>query len=168
VTQADALITAQARARIGAEIARSTGTVSKKEFQRFAAAVGDHNPLYFDRAYAQRHGYRDVVAPPMFLPYAVQGVVSLMDLRQDGTPCDDLLRDIPLPACRRRMAGGETWRFEEPIYDGDVITAIRCIEDIREKQGRSGGFVLILVRTTYLRSDQRLVAQSVTSHIARP
>src|SRR5690242_10561939 len=40
--------------------------VSRVKIAEFAAAIGDRNPLYRDRAEAQAAGYPDVIAPPTF------------------------------------------------------------------------------------------------------
>jgi acyl dehydratase len=166
-TAAESLIPPEASKLIGGEQARATGIVEKKQFQRWAAAVKDRNPLYFDAGFARTHGYRDVVAPPLYVQYVTLGVSDLATLRPDGTPGGQA-GDIPLPGCPRRMAGGEDWRFYEPVYDGDVITAVRRVEDITEKSGRSGRFVLVTWLTAYRSSDDVLVAEARSSMIARP
>jgi acyl dehydratase len=66
------------------------------------------------------------------------------------------------------MAGGENWQFHAPLYDGDVITATRRIEDITEKSGRSGRFVLVTWLASYRNQDGELVAEARSSMIARP
>lgn len=40
--------------------------VSRVKIREFAAAIGDHNPLYRDQEAAQAAGYPDVIAPPTF------------------------------------------------------------------------------------------------------
>jgi hydroxyacyl-ACP dehydratase HTD2-like protein with hotdog domain len=66
------------------------------------------------------------------------------------------------------MGGGESIKFYEPVYDGDMLTSVRVIENIEEKHGRSGAFVLVTSRTTYTRQDGTVVAEAVSSMIARP
>jgi len=95
------------------------------------------------------------------------GITDLDALRPDGTPGGGA-GDIPLPACPRRMAGGENWQFHAPLYDGDVITATRRIEDITEKSGRSGRFVLVTWLASYRNAGGELVAEARSSMIARP
>ena len=102
MTAETSLIPDEARARIGSETARASGRVVKQEFQRWAAAVKDRNPLYFDADFARAHGYRDVIAPPLYVQYVTLGVTDLATLRPDGTPGGQA-GDIPLPACPRRM-----------------------------------------------------------------
>lgn len=164
----ESLIDDDSLALIGTEVSRATGTVVKRDFQRWAAAVGDRNPLYFDEEYARAQGYRDVVMPPLFLSYVTAGVMDLAQLRPDGIPLVSGTGVIPLPKCPRRMAAGDGITFLEPIYSGDEITAVRVLAGLDEKSGRSGRFVLIRFSTTYSRGDGAVVAQIAGSSIARP
>jgi acyl dehydratase len=161
------LIPPEASKVIGTVQSRSSGIVEKEQFQRWAAAVKDRNPLYFDVGFARAHGYRDVIAPPLYVQFVTLGVADLDALRPDGTPGtgDGVL---PLPSCPRRMAGGESWRFHAAVYDGDVITSTRQIVDIQEKNGRSGRFVLVTWLSVYTNQDGVVVAQARSSVIARP
>jgi len=167
MTAETSLIPDEAKAMIGSEAGRASGRVVKQEFQRWAAAVKDRNPLYFDADFARAHGYRDVVAPPLYVQYVTLGVTDQATLRPDGTPGGQS-GDIPLPHAPRRMAGGETWQFHAPLYDGDVITATRRVDDITEKHGRSGRFVLVTWLAEYRNQDDVIVAEARSSMIARP
>ncbi len=168
LSQAEALIGDDARAAIGMALNRSEGTVRRLEFQRFAAAVGENNPLYFDAEYARTQGYRDVVAPPMYIQYVGGTVVELGQLRPDGLTQRSGSGAVPLPQCPRRMAGGDDYTFHEPLYDGDVITTVRRLVGLEPKVGRSGPFVLMRFHTTVTRADGVLVAEAAGSLIARP
>jgi acyl dehydratase len=161
---AEALLTPEAAAMVGKSLPRLQGTVYRKEFQRWARAVNDHNPLYFDQAYAEANGYRALVMPPLFLRHVMHDAVRLEDLRADGTGGPAAL-DIPLPP--KRMAGGEQTTFHEVIYDGDVLTADGRLKDLMEKTGRSGSFVLARFETVYRNQDDVVVAISTHSQIAR-
>jgi len=161
----ESLITPEAEAMIGKEVGRQTAVVYPKEAQRFAAAVGDLNPLYFDDDAAKAQGYKGVIAPPMFLPQVLQGVTQLEALREDGVPIEGG-SDVPVKA-ERLMAGGEEYEFLDTLYPGDAITAETRIQNVEEKQGRSGRFVLITRETLYTNQDGTLVARGRFSLIAR-
>jgi len=167
MTAETSLIPDEAKAMIGSEAGRASGRVVKQEFQRWAAAVKDRNPLYFDADFARAHGYRDVVMPPMYLSHVTHGVADLDTLRPDGIPGGGG-GDLPLPHTPRRMAGGENITWHHPVYDGDELTSVRVIEKIEEKHGRSGDFVLVTSRTSYVNQDGVTVAEAVGSMIARP
>jgi acyl dehydratase len=164
------LVTQAARQAVGTVVAESSGTVVRRDFQRWAAAVADHNPLYFDDETARRHGYREAVAPPLYLQYVTSGVVALETLRPDGIPNGSGSASVvPLPGCTRWMAGGEHTSFFEPVYDGDRISSTRTITGVDEKHGRSGAFVLITSTIRYTRdADGVVVAESTITTIARP
>jgi acyl dehydratase len=162
------LIDDEARALIGAELERSEGVVVRRDFQRWAAAVGDHNPLYFDAGFARAHGHRDVVMPPMYIQHVTTGVVRLDQLRPDGIPEGSGSGALALPGCPRRMAGGEEIRFLAPAYPGDELTAVRRVAGLEQKSGRSGPFILVRLTSTYTRSDGELIAESTRFIIARP
>jgi acyl dehydratase len=161
----ESLITPEAEAMVGKQVGRQTAVVYAKEAQRFAAAVGDLNPLYFDDEAARAQGYKGVIAPPMFLPQVLQGVTQLDSLREDGVPLQGG-SDIPLRA-ERLMAGGEDYEFLSAFYPGDTITAETHIQNIEEKSGRSGRFVLITRETLYTNQDGDVVARGRFSVIAR-
>lgn len=65
------LIDPESASRVGTVAATATGEVQRRDWQRWAAAVGDDNPLWFDPDYARANGFRDIVCPPLFLQYAV-------------------------------------------------------------------------------------------------
>lgn len=163
----DTLIDAQSASQVGTVAATAVAEVNRREWQRWAAAVGDHNPLWFDPDYARAQGYRDVIAPPLFLQYAVLGVTPLDGLRPDGSS-GAASGSLAFPKAPRRMAGGESTTFHLPAYHGDEVEMVRTIESIVEKQGRSGSFVLVTWRTTYTNQRGELVAEATTSMIARP
>jgi acyl dehydratase len=167
-SEAEQLIGDEARAAIGSEVNRKVGTVTKRDFQRWAAAVGDRNPLYFDPEHAKSHGYRDVIAPPMYVAHLGDTVADLNELRPDGLTRTTGSGTISLPKCPRRMAGGDEMTFHHPIYPGDRITSVRRLVGLEPKTGRSGPFVLMRFRTTHTRDDGVLVAETLGSLIARP
>jgi acyl dehydratase len=163
----DSLVDAESAARVGTVAARATGELSRREWQRWAAAVGDHNPLWFDAEHARAHGYRDVTCPPLYLQYAVLGVTPLTQLRPDGSS-GAVSGSLAFPRAPRRMAGGESFAFHHPAYHHDEVEMIRTISSIVEKHGRSGRFVLVTWHTVYHNQNGALLAEATTSMIARP
>ena len=161
------LIDAETAARVGTVAATATGEVIRRDWQRWAAAVGDDNPLWFDPDYARANGYRDVVCPPLYLQYAILGVSTLSGLRPDGSS-GAVSGGLAFPKAPRRMAGGESTTFHLPAYHRDEIEMVRTIESVVEKEGRSGRFVLVTWHTVYRNQHDELVAEASTSMIARP
>jgi acyl dehydratase len=154
------------RELIGREADRRRAVVSTLEFQRWAAAVGDHNPLYFDADFARAHGYRDVVMPPLYIGNLMSGVRRLDDLRPDGSPASIGGLDVPIPH-ERRMAAGTTVESFRPVYGGDEVTAVTRLRDVASKDGRSGPFVLVEWHTRYTDQYGRAVAELTSGVILR-
>jgi acyl dehydratase len=153
-----------ASAQVGRVLAERTGVVCAQEFQRWAAAVGDLNPLYLDRDYARRHGHREVVSPPLFLSKVANGVSFLADLREDGLDRHNEL-DVPMPA--RRMAGGEDYSFFGPVYPGEEITMTRVLAGVEHKHGRSGEFLVFTIEETYVTGAAVTAGRMLRQVIAR-
>lgn len=166
-TDEPGLIDAESAARVGTIAATASGEVNRRDWQRWAAAVGDHNPLWFDPEYARAQGYRDIVCPPLYLQYAILGVTTLDEARPDGSS-GAVSGSLAFPRAPKRMAGGERTTFHGPAYHRDEIDMVRTIESIVEKQGRSGSFVLVTWQTLYHNQRRELIAEATTSMIARP
>ncbi|WP_127783175.1 MaoC family dehydratase N-terminal domain-containing protein [Rhodococcus sp. X156] len=167
MSEHDSLIPDEVAARVGTVASTATGAVVRRDWQRWAVAVKDHNPLYFDAEHARANGYADVICPPLYVQYAILGVTPIETLRVDGSS-GAASGNLAFPKCPKRMAGGENTTFLRPCYDGDVITSVRTIDSIVEKAGRSGRFVLVTWKTTYTNQRAELVAEATTSMIARP
>jgi acyl dehydratase len=161
------LIDAESASRVGTVAATATGEVNERDWQRWAAAIGDDNLLWFNTEYARAQGYRDIICPPLYLQYAILGVTPLDALRPDGSS-GAVSGSLAFPRAPKRMAGGESTTFHQPAYHRDEIEMVRTIESIVEKHGRSGRFVLVTWRTVYRNQRGELVAEATTSMIARP
>ncbi|MEZ5223728.1 MAG: MaoC family dehydratase N-terminal domain-containing protein [Ilumatobacteraceae bacterium] len=135
----------EARSLVGTS-ERGTLRVTALDFQRWAAAIGDHNPLWFDPEHARSKGHPDVVMPPLFLSRGIGNVTRLDVLRPDGIPAG-IDEQLPLPS--RRMAGEDAWEFRSWAHAGDELEWERVLVGLDEKQGRSGTFVSILWETTF-------------------
>lgn len=162
----ESLITDAARAMIGKPLGPPTsGEVAQRESQRYAYAVGDENPLYFDKAYARAAGYEGIITPPLFFEVVMRESVPLSALRTDGIAASRQA-SVPLKV-DRVMAGGQDIEFLQPIYPGDVLTAETRLSEITEKSGRSGPIVLVVRETTYTNQRGEVVVKSRTTGIVR-
>lgn len=113
------------------------GEITALMFQRYAIAVGDLNPIYFDDAAARAAGYPGIVAPPNFLtsvlgwePGPPEG-----ELQPDGTE-----EKLLTPEIRglRLMGGGHELTFGQPVRPGDVVTARRKLVDLYQREAKFG------------------------------
>lgn len=160
------LIPAETAARVGELVAGPTrATITAEGAQRYAQAVGDLNPVYFDEAAARSAGYRTLTIPPTYVAYALVKGRPLDAIGEDGLFVGE--RPIKLDV-GRIMFGGEEWDFVEPAHVGDVIEAETRLAAIDQKDGSKGPFVRITRETTYTRvPDGVVVARTRQIGIAR-
>ncbi len=95
--------------------------VSRVKISEFAAAIGDKNPLFHDRAAAQAAGHRDVIAPPTF--------AIVISMAGSGAALAD-------PALGLNYAmvvhGEQRFSYSRPFTAGDVVSGQVTITDIRD------------------------------------
>jgi acyl dehydratase len=99
--------------------------VGREKIREYANAVGETNPVYFDRQAATDAGFRDVVAPPMFAVVYSAGSV--------GPPIFDPEVGIDF---MRMVHGGQEFAWSEPVCAGDTITTQTTFKDFSERDGR--------------------------------
>ena len=159
------LIPSESLARVGEVLAGPvTVPIDRREAQRYAYAVGDENPLYFDEKAAHAAGYRTITVPPLFITHALVLPKPASTLREDGLYEDTTSFQLEVS---RMMFGGEEWDFIEPVCVGDEITATTRLADLDQKEGSKGPFVRLVRETTFVNQDEQVVARSRQIGIAR-
>jgi acyl dehydratase len=126
--------------------------VGKEKIAEYARAVGEVNPVYFERAAAREAGFRDVPAPPMFAVVYSSGSVApaLFD------------PDVGINFAMM-VHGGQEFEWGEPVCSGDVITTTTTVKDISEKGGM-GFYVFESVSTN---QDGQEVVRGTWTNIVR-
>jgi acyl dehydratase len=100
--------------------------VGKEKIAEYARAVGEDNPVYFDREQARAAGFRDIPAPPMFAVVYAMGSVG------PGLFDPDVGIDFAM-----MVHGGQEFAWGEPVCSGDTISTATTVKDIFEKDGKS-------------------------------
>jgi acyl dehydratase len=100
--------------------------VGKEKIREYAMAVGEENPVYYDRAVAKEAGLRDIPAPPMFAVVYSAGSVGAAVL--DPEVGINIMMMVH---------GGQEFVWGEPVCAGDTITTETEVADIYEKEGRA-------------------------------
>ncbi|ASN06160.1 MaoC family dehydratase N-terminal domain-containing protein [Virgibacillus necropolis] len=125
--------------------------VEKRHLRKFAEAIGDANPLYFDEEYASNTPYGGLVAPPTF-PMAVGA---------NGG-------DLPLELDTRRMLHGEQeFIYYYPIRPGDRLECQMKVADLYEREGKSGSMQFLVLDTEMKNEEGKTAAISRTNIIYR-
>ena len=102
--------------------------VEKGAIRRFAEALGDPDPVYYDEAAARAAGHTRIPAPPTF-PSSLRPP----DIRE-GMGVD----------MRRLLHGEQTFELRRPLYAGDRLRVYARVADVSEKAGK-GGVMDVLV-----------------------
>lgn len=134
---------------LGRRSAPAVHEIEKGAIRRFAAAIGDPNPLYDDEDFAVARGFRSLIAPPTFA----------FTLR----PGSDVRADLALD-WRNVLHGEQRFRYRRPITAGDRVRVEAELVDLYEKRGSSGSMTFVVVDTTGHLDGGKLLyeARSVT------
>ena len=111
--------------KIGKEYPAFEYEVGREKIREYANAVGEGGQVHQDRAAAQEAGYRDVVAPPMFVVVYSAGAMAPAIL--DPEIGINLMLMVH---------GGQEFVWGEPVCAGDTITTRATVKDMYEKDGR--------------------------------
>ena len=126
--------------------------VGREKIREYARAVGEENPVYFEREDARAAGFRDVAAPPMFAVVYAMGSV--------GPAIFDPEVGINFAMM---VHGGQEFVWGEPVCSGDTISTVTTVQDIFEKGGR-GFYVFESVSTNQAGQE---VARGTWTNIVR-
>jgi acyl dehydratase len=118
---------------IGAEMQEFPIAVGKDMIRKFAAAISETNPVYYDEAAAHAAGHPGLLAPPSF-----GFTIHLLHPQPFDFPKMGLEPS-------RMLHAEQTFIYSAPIFAGDVIRIRTRITDLREKKG--GALEFISMRT---------------------
>ncbi|GAA3554579.1 MaoC family dehydratase N-terminal domain-containing protein [Amycolatopsis ultiminotia] len=126
--------------------------VSREKIREFADAIGDANPLFHDSEAARAAGHPDVLAPPTFLTLLnlpkINGIVSDPALGLDYS---------------RMVHGDQGFRYERPVYAGDVLEIAARIDSIMARAGND----FINLRAEITDADGKLVCATRAQLVVR-
>jgi len=158
----DSTVSEDVLAMIGVEKVRHY-VVTKRDIKRFAQAIGETNPIYFDENYAKSTKYGVVLAPPLFCQIFTFEDVPPDQLPNDGSPTEI---DVPIPA-QRTVGGASSYEIFQRVKVGDQITAKSMLTDVFTKQGKSGKLYFVVIETEFSDQEKKLVAKETATYIKR-
>lgn len=116
--------------------------VEKGAIRRFAEALGDYNPIYYDEDYARASGFTSVVAPPTFPCSFHTGA----DLRE--------LLGVPL---RTLLNAEASFEYERPIVAGDRLLVTSRVAEVQERPSSTGKMEVAVLEDEGRDEEGRLV-----------
>jgi hypothetical protein len=134
--------------------------LERDTLRRFAQAIIDADPTYFDDAHAATTKFGQVVAPPLYPVHAFRLPPGSPD------PLDALCRDpqadgsqgsmglgfglppVEMPY-RRLLNGGNDIEFFRALCVGEKVVGHPRYVDVTLKQGRSGPMLVVTIETRF-------------------
>jgi len=139
-------------------IGQSLGTrifeVEKGAIRKFADAVDDRNPLYWDEEYARSSRYGSIIAPPGFFGWPTQGGGL-----ETGAVMAKVLNAVFESGMMRVLDGGIEFDFYIPVRAGDTLIVYGQFVDARERTGKTGKMLFLTMEQTYLNQNGDMVAK---------
>jgi acyl dehydratase len=171
------VITDEVRALIGTRCQTTNwDLVERSEVRRFAQAIMDPDPIYWDDEEARRRGYPGVVAPPLFPLYAFRFPPYSQDALAAAALDDNFhgaaflprfgLPDIPVPQ-KGLLNGGNDIEFFRYACIGDRLSAESELLDIYEKTGSSGQMVFVEMSMVFSNQNGEVLLRNKQIEIRR-
>lgn len=113
---------------IGKRSAKVKNVVERGAVKKFAEAIGDRNPIYWDEETGKRSRYGRNIAPPTFPRVFDYGVIEGLKLPAKGL-----------------IHGEQRFHYERPLFVGEELYCYAEVKDYYEKQSSMGllGFLVI-------------------------
>ncbi len=145
----------------------TTFVVEPLQAQRFAHAIGDLNPIYFDEAAARAAGLPGRVAPPTFVPSLHVWDVGSPEaaLRADGV--DPGRFPGPIHRDAALLGGGQELDFVRPVRLGETLVARPRVVEHHVRETRAGPLTFVVVETRYTDLDGEVALLARDTLIAR-
>jgi acyl dehydratase len=128
--------------------------VEPSRLKLFANAIGETDPVFFDRSVAKAAGYKDAMVPPTFL--------WCLELTREN-PLDTL--DLLGIDIAKILHGEQSFRYFNSAHAGDTLTYKAHIADIYDK--KKGQLEFVVRETRIINQDDVPVAELRTTLIVR-
>lgn len=114
--------------QIGKQSNKVSNTVERGSVKKFAEAIGDLHPIYFDEKTGKNSRFGRNIAPPTFPRVFDYGEIAGLKLPNKGL-----------------IHGEQTYHYERPLLVGEEIVCYSIVKNYFEKKGNHGdmGFLVI-------------------------
>ena len=130
----------------GRESKPAINEVEKGAIRRFAEAIGETNPIYFEEAAARAAGYRSVVAPPTFPTTLRAG--------------SDLREGLMLSPGKHLLQAEQNFEYARPIVAGDRLTVRSKIVEVAQRATPSGLTDVVVIEDEGRDAENEVVYRS--------
>jgi acyl dehydratase len=114
--------------QVGKRSTRVKNVVERGAVKKFAEAIGDLHPIYFDEETGRNSRFQNNIAPPTFPRTFDYGVIEGLNLPNKGL-----------------IHGEQTFHYERPLMVGEEILCYSEVKKYFEKKGNFGemGFLVL-------------------------
>ena len=138
--------------------------VEKGAIKKYAHAIDDHNPLYWDDEYAKNSRYGSIVAPPGFFGWPTRWTGNMPAITKLA---ENLVSALRQAGYTRLLDGGIEYEFFCPVRAGDILAVLSRIIRITGRETKSGNLVFSVIEGTYTNQSGDLVAKARQTFINR-
>ena len=154
---------------IGQSVDISVFEVEKEPIRRFADAVGDLNPLYWDEECAGKSRFGSIIAPPGFISSlwftgrSKKWGPKERPAESLGPPA--LMEALAKAGYKRILDTGMDYEFFEPVKAGDTIRSVCVVKDIMARGAKETSVAFLITETTYTNQEGRVVARAKSTTV---
>ena len=138
--------------------------LERDTLRRFAQAIMDPDPIYYDDQAAAASRFGQVTAPPLYPAHAYRMPADMPDPFEifasnpdsDGTAGNDgMLYGLPeiKSPYKRLLNGGNELTFYRSLALGERCVVTPRYANVTLKEGKNGAMLLVVIETTY-RTEQ--------------
>lgn len=114
---------------IGKQSNKVKNVVERGAVKKFAEAIGDLHPIYFDEETGKQSRYKNNLAPPTFPRVFDFGVIEGLRLPDKGL-----------------IHGEQTYHYKRPLLIGEEIRCYSVVENYYEKKGNNGEMCFLVLQ----------------------
>lgn len=115
-------------------------TIEKGAVKKFAAAIGDLSPIYYDEEAGKNSRFKRNIAPVTFPVTFEFGEVA----------------DLELPA-KGLIHGEQSFHYNRPLYVGEDVFCFTEVKDYYEKTGNFGKMGFLVIKRYGVDQDNELL-----------
>ena len=114
--------------QVGKRSNKVKNVVERGAVKKFAEAIGDLHPIYFDEEAGRNSRYQNNIAPPTFPRTFDYGVIEGLNLPNKGL-----------------IHGEQTFQYKRPLFVGEELLCYSEVKKYFEKKGNFGemGFLVL-------------------------
>ena len=131
----------------GKEFPSFTFEVERSKIKELCMAIGDDNPIFFDKTAARNVGYEDT---PVSLTFPT--VMNFWGYPEIWDRMKEIGVDI-----QRLLHTKEEYEYFSPIYPGDTITGTVSVDSMRD-----GAMGMVAFKSTYSRDSKTVLVAKMT------